>query len=51
METAAIQLVVSVCRQTGVPCHVVHLSAAAALPIIIAARQESLFICLGNLSE
>ena len=34
MELAAIQLVISVCRQTGVPCHIVHLSAAQALPII-----------------
>lgn len=34
MELAAIELVISVCRKTGVPCHIVHLSAAQALPII-----------------
>ena len=42
METAAIQLVIDVCRLTGVPCHIVHLSAAAALPLIRAARAEGL---------
>lgn len=42
MELAAIQLVISVCRQTGVPCHIVHLSAAQALPIIRSARREGL---------
>ena len=42
METAAIQLVVDVCRLTGVPCHIVHLSAASALPLIRAARAEGL---------
>ena len=34
MELAAIRTVVSVCRATRVPCHIVHLSAADALPII-----------------
>ena len=42
METAAIQLVIDVCRLTRVPCHIVHLSAASALPLIRAARAEGL---------
>ena len=42
METAAIQLVIEVCRQTRVPCHIVHLSAASALPLLTAARAEGL---------
>lgn len=33
---------VDVCRHTGVPCHIVHLSAASALPLIRAARAEGL---------
>ena len=41
METAAIQVVISVCRETRVPCHIVHLSAATALPLIRAARAEA----------
>ena len=40
METAAIQLVIDVCRLTEVPYHIVHLSAASALPLIRAARAE-----------
>jgi allantoinase len=40
MEISAIQLVISLCRSSKVPCHIVHLSAAEALPIIIAARAE-----------
>ena len=31
---SAIDLVISVCRKTMVPCHIVHLSAASALPAI-----------------
>ena len=34
MELAAIETVISVCRKTRVPCHIVHLSAAEALPMI-----------------
>ena len=34
MELAAIMTVISVCRKTRVPCHIVHLSAAEALPMI-----------------
>jgi len=42
MEMSAIDLVISVCRKTMVPCHIVHLSAASALPAIRAARSEGL---------
>ena len=42
MEMAAIEVVIDVCRQTRVPCHIVHLSAATALPLIRAARAEGL---------
>jgi len=42
METSAIELVISLCRTTKVPCHIVHLSAAEALPLIQAARAEGL---------
>ena len=42
MEISAIELVISLCRSTQVPCHIVHLSAADALPLITAARAEGL---------
>jgi len=42
MELSAIQLVVDICRETRVPCHIVHLSAASALPIVKAAKAEGL---------
>jgi len=42
MEISAIELVISLCRATLVPCHIVHLSSAEALPLIIAARAEGL---------
>ncbi|KAJ2004530.1 Allantoinase [Coemansia thaxteri] len=43
MEVKAIDLVVKVCREFGtVPCHIVHLSAADALPAIRAAKAEGL---------
>ncbi len=41
-ETAAIGAVAEVARRTGARVHVLHLSAAAALPIIAAARQQGL---------
>ncbi len=41
-ETAAIARVVQVARRTGARVHILHLSAAAALPIIAAARQQGL---------
>jgi len=42
MEISAIQLVIDICRSSKVPCHIVHLSAAEALPLIKAARAEGL---------
>jgi len=42
MELSAIQLVVDICRETRVPCHIVHLSAASALPMVKAAKAEGL---------
>jgi len=42
MELSAIQLVIDICRETRVPCHIVHLSAASALPLVKAAKAEGL---------
>ncbi|KAJ2892333.1 Allantoinase, partial [Coemansia aciculifera] len=43
MEVKAIDLVVKMCREfETVPCHIVHLSAADALPAIRAAKAEGL---------
>ncbi|KAJ2513119.1 Allantoinase [Coemansia sp. RSA 1939] len=44
MEVKAIDLVVKMCREFAphVPCHIVHLSAADALPAIRAAKAEGL---------
>ena len=42
MEISAIELVISLCRTSRVPCHIVHLSSAEALPLIKAARAEGL---------
>lgn len=41
-ETSAIELLISLCRLTGCPVHIVHLSAAEALPLLEAARAEGL---------
>ncbi|MCA9641348.1 MAG: allantoinase AllB [Myxococcales bacterium] len=41
-EIAAIELLIRLCRETGCPVHVVHLSAAGALPLIDAAKQAGL---------
>ena len=41
-EEDAIRLIISLCRETGCAVHIVHLSAASALPLIAAARQEGL---------
>ncbi|MCA8942309.1 MAG: allantoinase AllB [Planctomycetes bacterium] len=41
-EVAAIELLVELCRTTGCAVHIVHLSAAAALPTLRAARAEGL---------
>ncbi|KAJ1797968.1 Allantoinase [Coemansia sp. RSA 2399] len=44
MEVKAIDLVIQMCREFAphVPCHIVHLSAADALPAIRAAKREGL---------
>jgi allantoinase len=41
-EEAAIGLLISLCRETGCAVHIVHLSAASALPMLQAARAEGL---------
>lgn len=41
-EEAAIAMMVRLCRETGCRVHVVHLSAAGALPMIEAAKREGL---------
>ncbi|MBI4546240.1 MAG: amidohydrolase family protein [Gemmatimonadetes bacterium] len=41
-ETAAVTLLLRLCREYGVPAHVVHLSAAEALPLLLEARAEGL---------
>lgn len=40
MENQAIELVINLCREYRVPCHIVHLSSASALPMIRKAREE-----------
>ncbi|KAJ1921566.1 Allantoinase [Mycoemilia scoparia] len=44
MEETAIELVIRMCREFApyVPCHIVHLSAASALPLIREAKKEGL---------
>lgn len=41
-EEAAIGLLIDLCRETGCAVHIVHLSAASALPMLQAARAEGL---------
>ncbi|MEM6328684.1 MAG: allantoinase AllB, partial [Planctomycetota bacterium] len=41
-ESAAIEMVIRVCRDTGCPVHIVHLANSDALPAINAAKQEGL---------
>jgi allantoinase len=41
-EDAAIALLIELCRETGCPVHVVHLSSSAAVPALRAARAEGL---------
>jgi allantoinase len=41
-ETAAIQLMINLCRESGCPVHIVHLANGEALPLIAAAKQEGL---------
>ncbi|CAH3193373.1 unnamed protein product [Porites evermanni] len=40
MENQAIELVIKLCTEYRVPCHIVHLSSASALPMIRKARKE-----------
>jgi len=41
-EVQAISLLIDLCRETGCPVHIVHLSASSALPLIQAAKDEGL---------
>jgi len=41
-EVDAIALMIRLCRETGCPVHIVHLSAADALPLLAEARREGL---------
>lgn len=41
-EDAAIRLLIALCRETGCPVHVVHLSAASSVPALRAAKDEGL---------
>lgn len=41
-EVRAIELMIELCRATGCAVHIVHLSAAEALPVIASARREGL---------
>lgn len=41
-EDAAIRLMVDLCRETRCPVHIVHLSSAASLPVLEAAKAEGL---------
>ncbi|MFN0010074.1 MAG: allantoinase AllB [Phycisphaerales bacterium] len=41
-ETAAIQLMIDLCRKHGTRVHIVHVAAAAALPALARARREGL---------
>ena len=41
-EDEAIRLLVELCRETGCPVHIVHLSSASSVPILRAAKAEGL---------
>ncbi len=41
-EIRAIELLIRLCRETGVHCHIVHLATHRALPLIEAAKKEGL---------
>lgn len=41
-EDAAVAMMVELCRETGCPVHIVHLSSAGALPILRQAKKEGL---------
>jgi len=40
MENKAIEFVIQACKQTGVRCHIVHLSSSDAIPMIQKAKKE-----------
>lgn len=42
MEIAAVKLLIDLCREMQTPIHIVHVSAAAVLPLIAAAKAEGL---------
>jgi allantoinase len=42
MENRAIEMVIGLCREFAVHCHIVHLSSAEALPLIRAAKAQGL---------
>lgn len=42
MENKAIELIISLCRETNVRCHIVHLSSSDAIPLIEQAKKEGL---------
>lgn len=42
MENAAIKLVIQLCKEYRVPCHIVHLASAEALPLIKQAKQDGI---------
>ena len=41
-EDAAVAMLIDLCRRTGCPVHIVHLSSAGALPLLRAAKAEGL---------
>ena len=41
-EVAAIEMLIRLCRETGCPTHIVHVSAAEALPVIAQAKADGL---------
>jgi allantoinase len=41
-ETAAVELLLALCRETGARIHIVHVAAAAVLPLVAAAKAEGL---------
>jgi len=42
MENRAIEMVISLCRESRVRCHIVHLSSSDAIPLIQRAKEEGL---------
>lgn len=50
-ELDAIALMIRLCRETGCPVHIVHLSCADALPMLQAAREEGLPVTVETCSH